>query len=139
MKYVILSLAFFITLFLQSTLVTWPLVLVAIIVFFVLTGRISIFGIACLIGIITDLVTFQSLGVSSIYFVLMCGVIFLYQRKYEIRSPVFVFLSTFFFSFFYGVLLIRNASIQSALITSCIALGIFFLFSRFLPQKSIRV
>ena len=114
LPFVLLILAFF----LESTIFAWPLVLGVLILFTALYREQWVLVVACVSGIILDILTFHFVGSSSLFFLVAMGVIFLYQRKFEIHSPFFVGISVFVFSLLYGVVFIHRYSFLSAILTA---------------------
>jgi len=80
--------------FLEGTLTSLPLVLLSLILLTVLKRDRRVFGIAFLSGIFLDLLLVRSLGQTSVFFLIMVLFIFLYERKYEITSLLFVSMGT---------------------------------------------
>lgn len=90
---------------LQGTVTSLPLVLLCLILLAVKTRTSDVFLIAFLSGLILDIMLVHPIGESSIFFLTVLLVIFLYERKYELSSLVFIlsvtgvmtFLSSFLF------------------------------------------
>jgi hypothetical protein len=92
---------FFIFLWLEATVTTVPLLLIFMTVVLVLRRRLWVFGLAFLGGLILDALKVHELGGMSIFFVVWLFFILLYERKYEIATVQFVFVSLFFGSLLY--------------------------------------
>src|SRR5438046_2772111 len=86
---------------LQSVLVTWPLFLGLIACIVVIDKKPVVFLIAFLLGLILDSITFHPAGASSLFFICFLFLIFLYQRKFEIRTMPFLFFSSLIGSIIY--------------------------------------
>lgn len=104
-------------LFLESSIVTYPLVLGVLLMMVALYRSTVVLWIAFFSGIVLDILTFHVVGGSSLFFLGTLLLIFLYQRKFEIQSPVFVGVSVFVFSLLYGGIFIHKYAFFSALFT----------------------
>ena len=103
---------------LESSLTTLPLTLIIILFSAVVIRKNEIFLLAFLAGLFLDFLTLETLGLSSLYFVSMVYVVFLYQKKFEIETLYFV--TTFSFLGVFGYLFIERASyvlLQSLAVT----------------------
>ncbi len=89
-----LSLAFFLAVTLESTILNIPLVLILLLVLFVRNKTPEIFFLAFILGFLLDVLKLQRAGVSSIYFLITLFIIFLYDKKYEINTLRFVVISS---------------------------------------------
>jgi len=93
-------------LLLEGTVTTLPLVLIVLLCLTIFRRDAIVFPVAFLAGILLDILTVQTIGVSSLFFTVMLFMILLYQRKYEINSYPFVaaaaFLGSFGFLFVFG-------------------------------------
>ncbi|MBI4084303.1 MAG: hypothetical protein HY431_00175 [Candidatus Levybacteria bacterium] len=98
MLLILLGLVFF--LLIEGTVTTMPLVLLFLLVFAVLFRNLAVFALAFFAGLFLDLFALRALGQTSLFFTFFFLLVFLYERKYEITTLPFVFLSSFF-----GVLL----------------------------------
>lgn len=111
--------------FLEGTFSSVPLFLDGIILGYVFTKDTYIVWGACVGGIILDILLFQTLGISSIFFLCILFVFLLYEKKFEIKTVPFVFVSTFlstilFFQFF-GERIFFTQSLVNAIFTGFIA------------------
>lgn len=86
---------------LESTIITLPLVLLLIIFAAVTLKNNDVFILAFLSGLLLDVLTLGTIGLTSAFYVLIVMLIFLYQKKFEIESVNFVSLSAFLGSFIY--------------------------------------
>lgn len=74
----------------QGTVTSLPLVLFTLILLAVKVRSSDVFLYAFVSGIVLDIMLVHPLGVSSIFFLSALLVIFLYERKYELSSLIFV-------------------------------------------------
>ncbi len=87
----------------EATLWSLPLTLL-LVVYFGITNRSNwIFFFALIAGMLVDSLTFRPLGVSSFFFLLTLGAIFLYGRKFETDPILFGILFTTLASIVYVV------------------------------------
>lgn len=116
---------------LESSITTLPLTLLILIFAGVVTRSNNIFGLAFLSGLALDLLSFRTIGLSSIYFVSFIFVIFLYQKKFEIETLYFIVIFSFLGSLGFLILIGTSnffiQSVFSALLSSLsfFVLGIF--------------
>lgn len=102
------------SLILESTVTTLPLVLLVLLFGAVVTKSKDIFLLAFVSGILLDILTFKTIGLSSLFYVLFIMLVFLYDRKFEISTVNFVLVSSFIVSFLYIIIFnLGNAFLQS--------------------------
>lgn len=130
MKYFIVSLVLLFAIIFETSLIQLPLVLLSLLLLGVLWKEQWIFLAAFLAGSILDIAAFRTVGISSLFFIAVLGVVFLYERKFEIQSIPFVIvatlLSTSLYFFFFG----STAAILQVLVSIGISTATFL----FLPQ-----
>lgn len=88
-----------ISIFLEGTMTVLPLVFICLLCLTILMRDQLIFFIAFFAGMLLDAFLLRPIGETSIFFLLVVFLIFLYQRKYEINSYPFVFIASFCGSF----------------------------------------
>ena len=128
---ILFSIFLILAILLESTITTLPLVLLLILFLAVTRKSNDVFLVAFIAGLLLDILSFGRIGFSSMYFVLLTFLIFMYQKKFEIETVNFLVLFSFFGSLIY--LLIegaRFAFIQSIVMTLIIAASYYF-FRRF--------
>lgn len=118
MKYFLYILFLITALFLQAYFLALPLVMGAIVITAILFPKWWIFLVAVFLGATLDVLTFHQVGLSSIFFVISLGGIFLYSRKFEIQNPLFVCISIFLTCLMYGAFFIQKYSFWGALVCS---------------------
>ena len=130
----ILSLA----LFFETTFLALPLVLIAIVLFGVVYKEAWIFPVAFGAGILLDMLSFRTVGVTSLFFVITLSLVFLYKRKFEIQSLPFVVVASFLIALAYGIFLAGGNVLLQTLITAFLAGGSFVVAAHFFraSQKS---
>lgn len=122
----LLLISLFIAVLLEATIVQIPLSFILLLVFSILNRSGKVFLTAFLTGILLDVMTVRPIGSTSIYFLAFLAVLLLYQRKYEIRSYLFVTVSSFAGVYLY-LLLFSNGSFVQSILSSIIAIVIFTL------------
>jgi len=130
MKWFIFFFIFFLAFILETTLTTLPLVLIACLCFAVLHETGWIFFIACFAGILLDALSLRFLGSSSIFFIIFLGLVFLYERKFEIRTIPFTAIAAFIGSFAFLKIFGYQRSIQEAFVGSLTAVLLFLLMQK---------
>ncbi len=115
-----------ILLFLQTTIFSLPLVLGGLLFFCVLYKEQWIFPVGFGMGILLDMLTFHPIGLTSIFFTILLGIVFLYERKFEIQSLTFITFVTFLASLVYGLLFHEPQIFLEAVMLAVFAGGIFF-------------
>jgi cell shape-determining protein MreD len=115
----------------EGTITTLPLVLICLLCLTIRKRDGSIFPIAFFAGLLVDVLRIQSLGGSSIFFLVFVLLILLYQRKYEINSYPFVAVSSFLGSWIFLALFGYSGSFGQALVSAGIGLLLFRVSSKF--------
>src|SRR5690242_19776769 len=91
-----------------------PFLLICLGIFAIINRSEWDFFLAIFLGIIIDSLSFRLIGESSIFFVIYIGLIFLYQRRFEIQTVQFVFfisaVGVFVYLLFFGS---QNILLQS--------------------------
>lgn len=137
MIYFLLILFLLVMTFLESSVVTMPLVLACIVMVAIVVKKEWVFLLAFVFGLLLDIVTFQPIGGSSLFFIVVLGLIFLYQRKYEIQSPIFVGISVFVSTLLYGALFVHRYAFWGALVLgSLVAIIYLFFVLLFQPRRA---
>ena len=130
MQYVFYIMLFLAT-YLEGTLTTLPLVLALVIPYAVSTQKESIFLGVFLSGLILDLMSGKTIGVTSLYFLCSVFALLLYQRKYEIATYPFIAISTAILSLLYLFLFVHTSIVLQAICTVVIAEVSFGLLKAF--------
>lgn len=125
MKYLLFFLLT-LSLVLESSVTTLPLVLIVLLIFTLKYKLNYVFWIAFFSGILFDILSFRQIGLSSIYFSIVLFLVLLYQSKFEIATNSFVLVSAFLSSFAFLILFgHRSYIIYQSIFCSLIALGLF--------------
>jgi len=130
MKYIIICVLFFILLLLESTILPLPLILLFLLCITILFRSGLIFFIGLFSGFFLDALSFRPIGQSSIFFVVFLFFIFLYERKFELQSVLFVLfmscIGSIVFFFLFGSTVIVLQVIASIAIAVLLFLGLTF-------------
>lgn len=118
--FAIIGILFF-TAILESTIVPLPLSFIFLLLLSVWKRDDSIFLIACLSGIVLDILMVRTIGVSSLFFLFAVFLILSYQRKYEIHSFQFVSVASFIGSAMYLILFPRSGIVMYAILSCIVA------------------
>lgn len=117
--------ALIITLLLEGTITTLPLVLVVLLCLTIIRRDAMVFPVAFIAGFVLDVMAIRTLGTSSIFFTVMLFLILLYQRKYEINSYPFVGAAAFLGSLGYLVILGYQSWFIQSVLSGIVALSLF--------------
>lgn len=129
MKYMIILLfiLLLISIFLEGTVTSLPLVFLCLLCLTILLRDSWLFLVAFLAGIFLDTFALRPLGESSIFFLIVVFLILLYQRKYEINTYPFVLIASFVGSLIFLVIFAYNAAVILASVSAIIAILLFML------------
>ena len=106
---------------------TAPLVYALLIAFFIRTKSLILFPLGFFFGILLDVLSLRVYGLTSMVFVVIFFLIHLYERKYEVTTVPFVFVSSFF-----GAMLLLSLYGYSNIFPQSIAVavvGVVFFFT----------
>ncbi|MBP9716858.1 MAG: hypothetical protein KBD51_02840 [Candidatus Levybacteria bacterium] len=126
----LIALLLLISIFLESTIITVPLTLLIIIFTAVIFKNNDVFYLAFLSGLLLDILTLGTIGLTSAFFVLFVMLIFLYQKKFEIESLSFITISSFSGSVIYLFLTSSSNLIPQAMLATFIMFMSFFIFKK---------
>ncbi len=125
----------FISLILESSLTTIPLVFVFLLCLTVVYKENFLFFLAFIFGILLDVLSFKTIGTSSIFFVTFLFLILTYQRKFEIRTYPFILISSFLGSLGYLLFVgYTNSIIFQSVISSFLGVLIFYFLNKSIKQ-----
>lgn len=124
---IFLVLLFVLSLILQGSVTTIPLVLVLLLNLAIATKKTSVFLIAFLCGLTLDIMLGNPLGQTSIFYLGFLATVFLYERKFDVQTFPFVFISSFFGSIVYLILFDGRFIFLQSLTSALISIGFFFL------------
>jgi cell shape-determining protein MreD len=115
-----------IALILEASLTTIPFVFLVLLCLLVLLRENWLFVFAFAFGLVLDLVSFKTPGISSAFFVIFLFLVLLYQSKFEIATNAFIFFSSLLGSFAYLMILgYNNSLILQTILSSIIGLLLF--------------
>ncbi|SRR5258706_4115840 len=138
MKFLLLGLCLLFAIFFEVGIIQLPFLLIAIVIICIITKSEWIFWVSIASGIILDSLSFRIIGESSVFFVLLLGLIFLYQKRFEIKTIQFVFISTTIGSFLYLLLVGAQSILLQSLVSGILGVFIFWIVVRRTPDRSIR-
>lgn len=118
----------FVAAFLQATVTTLPLFLIALLVIYVLKKNVWVFAAAFLGGLLLDVAAVRSLGQTSLFFISFLALISFYQRKFEINTLPFILFSAFagsaLFFYLFGAKTFLLQSLTSTAFAAILFLGL---------------
>ena len=120
---------------LEGTVTTIPLVFIFMLCLTVIKKAEWLFPLALFSGIILDILTVRTIGLTSTILIISIFLILLYERKYEIDTIPFVFFASFLGSFIF-MQLVGHPSIIEPFISSVLAVGGFVGYQFFKKNSS---
>lgn len=130
MKIFLLCLILFLAVLLEGAVITLPLALILLLFFYIFNRKFWVFPAAFIFGILLDVVSFRTIGVSSIFFTIFLFVLSLYERKFETLTILFVLFSSFLGSLAFLLIFKYNYVLLQSTASSLIAILMFKIFSR---------
>jgi hypothetical protein len=113
------------SIFFEGALTALPLVLITLICLTIQMKNSGVFWIAFFAGIFLDAFALRPIGGTSIFLLFFVFLMLQYQRKYEINSYPFVFISSFVGSLLFLVLFGYDSVIVRASESTIIAVVLF--------------
>ena len=110
-------------------------IIASILVLYILIKQPKIVFLGFALGILIDIFQVRYIGSTALFFTISLFTIFLYERKFEIRTVPFVFVSSLLGSIFYLWIFGGGRVLEQALITSIIMSIIF----PFINNKQIEI
>lgn len=117
--------------FLEGTLTTIPFVLLLLIAVTVLIRNTVIFIPAFFLGILLDTMTLRPIGQTSMYFIFVLFLVFLYERKFEIQSLQFVTIASFFAVLGYSLFMQYPFAVYLAFLSAVFSSILYLFIKRF--------
>lgn len=130
MNYIFIGIVFILFLFLQGSVLSMPLLLLFFLFMYVHYRQDWVFLFAFLAGICLDSISVREIGWSSTFFLVFLFCVFLYQRRFEIGSSAFIFLSLFFSSLLYAWIFGYMYGVFTALLLGLLGVVCFRIFQR---------
>lgn len=115
----------------EGIYLSFYLVLPFLIVYALVKREGTVFIFAFLSGLLLDLLSARPLGVTSLFFVSYLFMLYLYQKKYEITSLMFVFLASLVGCLLYGLLFPVPNLTQRVILGSISALVLYIISKYF--------
>lgn len=84
-----------VSLFLQGSLFSFPLVFVFLINYAIKEKKNLVFPLAFILGLVIDSFRLRPLGETSLFFLIFLFALFTYERKFEIDNLSFIFVASF--------------------------------------------
>lgn len=125
-----------IAILLEGSVTSLPLVLSMLLVLAVNVHKQDVFVAAFLAGFLLDVMLVRPVGLTSIFFLCMLLLVFLYEKKYEIKSLFFVVIFAGLSSALYLMIFHSPDYFLQVVISTFIAGGLFSLL-RAVNQKKV--
>lgn len=129
MEWLIFGVVALVSLFLGTGVVAAPLAIGCLLASLILFTKPQMLLLAFCLGILTDILAFQTVGLTSIFFVLLLGAVFVYERRFEIHTLQFVVAFSFLASMVYLFFSHASHVLLSSLVTAVWASAVFFLLA----------
>jgi len=133
---IVFSILFLASIF-EGTILHLPITLIALLFSTIFLQKNYIFYLSILIGIFLDFLTFSQLGFHDLFFLIFLGIIFIYLKKFEVKSLQFALTMTVLGSLGYG-LFFGNQNLILQVLVSLILSLILFLIGKFILESSIK-
>lgn len=136
MVYIFYLVLLLLSLSLQAEVTILPIAFVVLLVWTIEKKSILPLFLTLVIGLFLDIVFLRILGSTSMYFLLILLLVFLYEKKFEVASIPFIVLVSFFATFFYFAIFFQLFLPFQAVVCAGFAL-ILFLGMRYfsIPKK----
>ncbi len=134
MKIFFIGILFLVAILLETTMIQLPLVLLLLLVTTIVYQSEIVFFLAVFLGVLLDGLLFRPLGSTGIFFLLFLLFVFLYERKFELRTVQFAALMSFLGSFLYMIIFGHSILWLQLGISILVGIGCFLLLS-FSPEK----
>lgn len=138
MEWFIFGLIALLSLFISTGIIAAPFTIGCLLAMLVLFKKSHVLLLAFILGILTDILSFHIVGLTSLFFLGLLGAVFLYERKFEIRTFQFVIVFSFLASMLYSLIFSMPHVLLGSIVTAIWASGIFFVLAvldTHLPQK----
>lgn len=116
----LITFLFFFSILLETTVLSFPFTLMVLLTYFIARKTPAAFIVACVAGVCIDILQVQHVGATSIFYVMMLFLVFLYNRKYEIQSPFFIILSVFIATLLFSLSFTGKFLLVHALLNACL-------------------
>lgn len=118
-------------LILEASLTSLPLILLILLVLTIVYRKKEVFFLAFFFGIYFDMLSFKTIGTTSLFLITFLFLVLLYQRKFEIATNNFVLISSFLGSFgFLFVLGYTSSIILESMLGSALGIVLFHVLKK---------
>lgn len=128
MKQMILLLLLGISIVLQTTQTMIPLTMLVLLILFIRYQAVWVVLLAYIAGLLLDTMLVRSVGVMSIYFLVLFCIVYVYQRKFEIQSIYFLVFAATIATIAYSMLFDPFQLVVNTLCICLLSLVCSFLF-----------
>lgn len=132
---ILLGIFLFLIILFQSSFTTLPFLVATFTLLAVFFRKNWVVFVAFLCGILFDIMSFKTIGTTSIFLVAMIFLIYVYQNKFEIGNYHFVFASVFISSFLFLFFMNFNNIFFQSIFMALISAIVFYLLHPFRSDK----
>lgn len=136
MRKIVSSAAAIILAIVMSNATTLPFSAGVLVILYVWHRDSFVFFVAFILGLILDSLFVRDLGRTSFFFLVFLFVLFLYERKFEVNSLLFVFIASFIGGLSYLIFFGYSSIFLQALVSSLFAVVLFFVIRVFFLRKT---
>lgn len=126
----VLLLLVLIAVILEGTILSLPLVAMSLLLLTVQFKTADVFIVAFFSGLALDVLLVRQIGETSVVFLILLLFVFLYDRKYEVRSLLFVTLGTAIAIGVYLIIFPSSDRMVQILLTTLLGASIFTIIRR---------
>jgi|SRR3989338_7419169 len=120
------------TILLEASSAMIPLTLILLLIYAVYKNDLNVLFLGFFSGIFLDIVRLETVGVTSLYFVLLLSLALMYKRKFETESSYYILIFSFSGVLLFSVLKGLNAPFIYAVLSAILA---FLIYKTFIPRK----
>ena len=128
MKKVRVAILVFASVILQGLVTTVPISIAVVLPAYVLRRDGFVLALSFLLGVALDVLTLGTIGATSLFFLGLCFLVTLYERKFEIASLLFVAIASFVGSIAYTLMFGHDSLLMAAPLSGVASLFAVLLF-----------
>lgn len=118
-------------LFLEGSVTTIPLVFLCLLVLYIIHRRAWVIAATFFLGFFLDFFLVRSVGQTSVVLLLLLSLVFLYERKFEIVTPAFTFITACLGSFLYSIIFHTSSGFPVSIFSGLVAVCLLMIFKKF--------
>lgn len=136
MKKILIASVLFLLVLLESSWTFFPLTIIFLIALFASTKEEAVLIAAFLFGLLLDILTLRAWGISSLFFLIVLLLLFLYEKKFETSSALFIGIYSMLVVLVYFVIFTGQFLPIESFFAAVFATGFFLFFRKFFCHLS---